>query len=70
MTVGEANGVRMDEAEEWVGVEKGKFDMIFQFEHLDLWGKHTDTGLDIHALKKTLTKWQKDWKVLDGMHYS
>ncbi|MCM3397358.1 alpha-glucosidase [Oceanobacillus profundus] len=59
MTVGEANGVRMDEAEEWVGVEKGKFDMIFQFEHLDLWGKHTDTGLDIHALKKTLTKWQK-----------
>lgn len=59
MTVGEANGVSMDEAEEWVGEEKGKFDMIFQFEHLDLWGKHTNTGLDIHALKKTLTKWQK-----------
>ncbi|WP_339227270.1 alpha-glucosidase [Oceanobacillus sp. FSL K6-2867] len=59
MTVGEANGVALDEAEEWVGEEKGKFDMIFQFEHLDLWGKHTSTGLDIHALKKTLTKWQK-----------
>ncbi|MEN2768650.1 glycoside hydrolase family 13 protein [Ornithinibacillus xuwenensis] len=59
MTVGEANGVRIEQAEEWVGEKNGKFDMIFQFEHLDLWGKNTDTGLDIHGLKKTMTKWQK-----------
>ncbi|MFS0674124.1 glycoside hydrolase family 13 protein [Ornithinibacillus sp. 179-J 7C1 HS] len=59
MTVGEANGVSIDQAEEWVGEKNGKFDMIFQFEHLDLWGKNSDNGLDIHALKKTLTKWQK-----------
>jgi len=62
MTVGEANGVSVDEADEWVGEEKGKFDMIFQFEHLDLWGTSVTGGLDIHALKETLTKWQ------NGLH--
>ncbi|MFD1849070.1 glycoside hydrolase family 13 protein [Oceanobacillus bengalensis] len=63
MTVGEANGVNEDQADEWVGEENGKFNMIFQFEHLDLWGKDTNNGLDIHALKETLSKWQKG---LDG----
>ncbi|MCQ6277360.1 alpha-glucosidase [Bacillus sp. V3B] len=58
MTVGEANGVSVDQADQWVG-ENGKFNMIFQFEHLDLWGKNTNTGLDIHTLKETMTKWQK-----------
>lgn len=67
MTVGEANGVTIDEADEWVGEKNGKFNMIFQFEHLDLWGKNTDTGLDIHALKKTMTKWQKG---LDGVGWN
>ncbi|WP_085505378.1 glycoside hydrolase family 13 protein [Thalassobacillus devorans] len=59
MTVGEANGVKVEQADEWVGEENGKFNMIFQFEHLDLWGKSTDGGLDIHSLKEILTKWQK-----------
>ncbi|UFT99225.1 alpha-glucosidase [Radiobacillus kanasensis] len=59
MTVGEANGVSVEQADEWVGEENGKFNMIFQFEHLDLWGKSVTGGLDIHALKQTLTKWQK-----------
>lgn len=67
MTVGEANGVTVEQADEWVGEENGKFNMIFQFEHLDLWGKSTDGGLDIHALKKTLTKWQKG---LEGMGWN
>ncbi|MBP3040335.1 alpha-glucosidase [Bacillaceae bacterium Marseille-Q3522] len=58
MTVGEANGVSVDEADDWVGEENGKFNMIFQFEHLDLWQKSTSGGLDIHALKETLTRWQ------------
>lgn len=66
MTVGEANGVSVDEADQWVG-ENGKFNMIFQFEHLDLWGKNNNTGLDIHALKKTMTKWQKG---LDGVGWN
>ncbi|WP_337017415.1 alpha-glucosidase [Oceanobacillus massiliensis] len=59
MTVGEANGVKLEQADEWVGEKNGKFNMIFQFEHLELWGKNTDKGLDIHALKETLSKWQK-----------
>jgi len=67
MTVGEANGVTVEQADEWVGEENGKFNMIFQFEHLDLWGKSTEGGLDIHALKKTLTKWQKG---LEGMGWN
>ena len=67
MTVGEANGVSVDQAEDWVGAVKGKFNMIFQFEHLDLWGKDSKRGLDIQALKKTLTKWQKG---LDGVGWN
>ena len=59
MTVGEANGVKVEDAKNWVGEETGAFNMVFQFEHLDLWGKSATGGLDIHALKETLTKWQK-----------
>ncbi|WP_047984444.1 glycoside hydrolase family 13 protein [Ornithinibacillus californiensis] len=63
MTVGEANGVSLEQADDWVGEKNGKFDMIFQFEHLGLWRKETENGIDLPALKKTLTKWQKG---LDG----
>ncbi len=59
MTVGEANGVKVDEADLWVGEENGAFHMIFQFEHLGLWGKETGGKLDLLSFKKTLTKWQK-----------
>ncbi|GGF29140.1 alpha-glucosidase [Halobacillus andaensis] len=63
MTVGEANGVSVEEANEWVGEKDGKFNMIFQFEHTDLWGKEGRKSLDIHALKHIFTKWQT---ALDG----
>ncbi len=59
MTVGEANGVTVEDAEQWVGEEEGYFDMIFQFEHLGLWDMSEEGGMDIHRLKKTITKWQK-----------
>lgn len=59
MTVGEANGVELESAEQWVGEEDGYFNMIFQFDHLDLWGKSTAGKLDIKKLKEVLTKWQK-----------
>jgi glycosidase len=67
MTVGEANGVKVDQAKEWVGENEGCFDMIFQFEHLDLWGKSSDGGLDLPTLKETLTKWQIG---LEGMGWN
>lgn len=59
MTVGEANGVKIDEADLWVGKENGKMDMIFQFEHLGLWDAETNPEVDIVELKKVLTRWQK-----------
>ena len=58
MTVGEANGVQVDEAHLWVGEAKGKFNMVFQFEHLNLWKESKDQQ-ELVSLKKTLTKWQK-----------
>ena len=42
-----------------VGEEQGKFNMVFQFEHLRLWKDNGDDGKDIVGLKKILTKWQK-----------
>ncbi|MER2063477.1 MAG: alpha-glucosidase [Alkalibacterium sp.] len=62
MTVGEANGVTIQDADRWVGEENGYFNMIFQFEHLGLWGANGD-GLDIHELKEVMTRWQRG---LDG----
>ncbi|WP_227395847.1 glycoside hydrolase family 13 protein [Jeotgalibacillus aurantiacus] len=59
MTVGEANGVSIDEADLWVGEEEGKMDMIFQFEHLGLWDAETNLDLDIVELKNVLSSWQK-----------
>ena len=59
MTVGEANGVKIEDAHLWVGEEQGKFNMVFQFEHLGLWKDNGDQGTDVRQLKKILTKWQK-----------
>ncbi len=55
MTVGEANGVSSDEAKLWVGENEGKFNMLFQFEHLDLWNSKE---FSLPDLKKILNKWQ------------
>jgi alpha-glucosidase len=58
MTVGEANGVWVDDAEKWVGEENGYFNMIFQFEFLNLWHKDSEDPVAVRALKKVLSKWQ------------
>ncbi|GGC75866.1 alpha-glucosidase [Thalassobacillus devorans] len=67
MTVGEANGVSSEEAPLWVDEEKGKFNMIFQFEATDLWGQTNSETIDIHKLKKIYTKWQN---ALDGLGWN
>ncbi|WP_433750246.1 glycoside hydrolase family 13 protein [Falsibacillus pallidus] len=59
MTVGEANGVSVDDIDLWVDEKKGKFNMIFQFEHLSLWDAEKKKELDIVELKEVLSKWQK-----------
>ncbi|HAX73084.1 MAG TPA: glucohydrolase [Firmicutes bacterium] len=67
MTVGEANGVKTTDAHRWVGEEDGKFNMVFQFEHLNLWNDHGSDQKDLLGLKKILTKWQKG---LDGVGWN
>lgn len=69
MTVGEANGVRAEEAEAWVGTGRRRFSMIFQFEHLALWSRDPGGPLDVRALKRVFSRWQralhgKGWNAL------
>lgn len=69
VTVGEANGVDAENADEWVGHENGKFNMIFQFEHLKLWDYEGETEFCPKAYKDVLNKWQvslegKGWNAL------
>ncbi|WP_071120437.1 glycoside hydrolase family 13 protein [Romboutsia timonensis] len=55
MTVGEANGVKAEQATDWVGENDGKFNMLFQFEHIDLWNS---SEFNLPNLKKVWNKWQ------------
>ncbi|WP_110112320.1 alpha-glucosidase [Bacillus sp. CGMCC 1.16541] len=66
MTVGEANGVKWDGADEWVGADNGKFNMIFQFEHMSLWDKGQSSPLDLKEMKTILTNWQKGLEKVNG----
>ncbi|AKG33819.1 glycoside hydrolase family 13 protein [Paenibacillus durus] len=59
MTVGEASGVTADDADQWVSKETGKFNMVFQFNHMHLWDKSLESGFDLITFKKVLTEWQK-----------
>ncbi|MEX2365262.1 MAG: alpha-amylase family glycosyl hydrolase, partial [Pseudohongiellaceae bacterium] len=67
MTVGEANGVSVDDAPNWVAPEQHKFNMLFQFEQLKLWGSDNQLNLNLPQLKKTLRRWQQG---LDGQGWN
>jgi len=69
MTVGEANGVSADAAEEWVGEDQKKLNMIIQFEHVGLWDTNPEARVDLSLLKQIFTRWQesmqgKGWNAL------
>lgn len=72
VTVGEANGVKTNnpkDLEEWIGYEKGKFNMVFQFGHLNLWDRGDKDAFDLVKFKKALSDWQyalegKGWNAL------
>ena len=75
VTVGEANGVSAEEALPWVAEsddagERGIFNMIFQFEHMQLWAEEsTRESFDLVRFKQILTRWQnalegKGWNAL------
>ncbi|MGG5460501.1 glycoside hydrolase family 13 protein [Clostridium sp. B9] len=59
VTVGEANGVSSDDADYWVSEDEGAFNMIFQFEHLQLWNHEDEGDFNVKAYKDVLTNWQK-----------
>ena len=72
VTVGEANGVKTDNLEDldkWIGYENGKFNMVFQFGHLNLWDRGDKDAFDLVKFKKALSNWQyalegKGWNAL------
>ncbi len=69
MTVGEASGVSSENSDPWVNEVIGAFNMVFQFEHLALWEKESETELDLAAYKAIMNKWQtglhgKGWNAL------
>ncbi|WP_455820706.1 glycoside hydrolase family 13 protein [Pseudomonas cerasi] len=73
VTIGEMNGASAEQGEEWVGEQRGRLNMIFQFEHVKLWqdGQRDapQAGLDVIGLKEIFTRWQtqlenKGWNAL------
>lgn len=59
MTVGEANGVTIATADQWVGDQAHRFNMLFQFEHLGLWSSNPESRIDLPKVKDVFTRWQK-----------
>lgn len=72
VTVGEANGVKTDDLgdlDKWIGFKNGKFNMVFQFGHLNLWDRGDKDAFDLVKFKKALSDWQyalegKGWNAL------
>ena len=62
MTVGETPGVTPEIAMGYVGDTREELNMLFQFEHMDVdrdFAKVAKKPLDLVALKRIFTKWQK-----------
>jgi oligo-1,6-glucosidase len=62
MTVGEAAGVTLEEAQRYTNSDGTELDMVFQFEHMDLDGgesfKWNDRKIPLAELKRVMEKWQ------------
>lgn len=59
MTVGEANGVSAEQADDWVAEDKKTLNMLIQFEHVGLWDTNPDQRVDLRKLKNVFGRWQK-----------
>ncbi|KHD88381.1 MAG: oligo-1,6-glucosidase [Bdellovibrio sp. ArHS] len=60
MTIGEANGVSAENAEEWVGESQKKFNMVIQFEHVGLWDANPEKRIDLLKVKEVFGRWQRE----------
>lgn len=62
-TVAEANGVRIEEVNDWIDRDNGIFHSLFQFDHLNLWNLENEDGqISLIKLKKALSRWQNATK--------
>ncbi|SHH68016.1 glycoside hydrolase family 13 protein [Clostridium grantii] len=63
VTVGEAPGVGVEDAYNYVGEDREELNMLFQFEHVEIGGgekgKWSNKPWKLSELKGILTKWQK-----------
>jgi oligo-1,6-glucosidase/alpha-glucosidase len=64
VSVAEAPGVPMDQIPDYIDEEKGAFNMIFQFDHVDIDFDHLQKGVfkpwKLSAFKKILSNWQQE----------
>ena len=62
MTVGETGGVTVDEAAQYANAEGTEFNMVFQFEQVELDGgesfKWNDRKINLVELKEVFSRWQ------------
>lgn len=59
VTVGEMNGLDAAHAEEWVGENRGRLNMVFQFEHVRLWEPQAGLRPTPAVLRNIFTAWQQ-----------
>lgn len=63
MTVGEACGVSVEEAQMYVGEDRNELNMIFQFDHVEAsdgeYGKWTTDKYDFMLFKQMMNLWQE-----------
>ena len=63
LTVGEASGVTLEEAQKYSSNDESELSMVFQFEHLGLDGseefKWTHKRIELKELKQVMAKWQQ-----------
>lgn len=59
MTVGEANGVTPEEIVDWISEDRGKMNMVFEFDSWYLRNPADNSGVDVAELKKVWSRWQK-----------
>jgi len=70
VTVGEANGVsteNISDLRKWISYKEGKFNMIFQFDHLKLWDRGDKDAFDLIKFKRALSDWQEK---LEGLGWN
>ncbi|CAJ1225737.1 alpha-amylase [Levilactobacillus zymae] len=57
LTIGEAGGVDMTTAKQWLDPTTGFFDLLLEFDHVHFW-EMAEPKLPVAALRANLTKWQ------------